>query len=237
MTKCNCKTKAAFDTLVLDNVQFGKNLYKLTLQLSGIGAEVFIKAVPGQFAEFDARFVSLPPADRIPGYLADKARRQMILRRPFSFSRIEPQGEYVIIDVLYLVLGPSTLRLSTLKKDDKLGLIGPLGNGFWVPSNKKLAIIVAGGMGAPPLQHLAAYLKSTHPEMNLVAFAGARSSQDLPFEIRKPLNETELTMVLAEFARHGIQSHISTDDGSLGFKGYVTDSLSHWLAKNPVNRA
>ena len=64
------------------------------------------------------------------------------------------KGGDVFAKLLYLVLGPATLRMTTLSQGDQISIIGPLGRGFWVPEGKTTAIIVAGGMGAPPLQHL-----------------------------------------------------------------------------------
>jgi dihydroorotate dehydrogenase electron transfer subunit len=231
--QCDCKTKAIITAATVANDRVGRHLYKLTLALSGEGARLFAGVVPGQFAQFDLRDVSLPKASEIPPELTDKCRRHTILRRPFSFSRIERQGSQVLVDVLYLVLGPATVRLTTVRPGDEINLIGPLGNGFKILPDKDLAIIVAGGMGAPPLQHLGTWLTQNHPEIKVVAFAGARSRADLPFNLK---GETELTLVLEEFSRHSIESHISTDDGSVGFKGFVTEALENWLRENRINR-
>ena len=82
----------------------------------------------------------------------------------------------VIADVLYLVLGPGSLRMTTLRQGDQINLIGPLGRGFWVPEGKTTAIIVAGGMGAPPLQHLGKFLTTHYPA----------SATSLPLRAQRP---------------------------------------------------
>jgi dihydroorotate dehydrogenase electron transfer subunit len=127
--------------------------------------------------------------------------------------------------------------MTTLKKDDEINLIGPLGRGFRVPEGKTTAIVVAGGMGAPPLQHLAKSLSEKHSNIKIIAFAGAKTKADLPFNLIPTNNKTELSLCLEEFLRLGIESFIATDDGSLGFKGYVTDCLAKWLKKSHLDRS
>jgi dihydroorotate dehydrogenase electron transfer subunit len=143
----------------------------------------------------------------------------------------------VFADVLYLVLGPGSLRMTTLREGDQINIIGPLGRGFWVPEGKTTAIIVAGGMGAPPLQHLGKFLTAHHPHLRVFAFAGAKTKDDLPFSLTQRHDETELSLCLEEFARDGIESFIATDDGSLGFAGYVTDCLVNWLDRTHIDRS
>ena len=108
-----------------------------------------------------------------------------MLRRPFSFSAVRHNGKKTEIDISYHVIGPSTVRLTTLVPGDSLNLIGPLGNGFRIDQSRPIAILIAGGMGSPPIQHLAAYLRSQYPATKVTAFVGARSVDDLPFETGK----------------------------------------------------
>jgi dihydroorotate dehydrogenase electron transfer subunit len=235
-TTCACKSKALITAQVVSNAPMGPRLYRLKLRLTGEGARLFSAFTPGQFAEFDLRNVALPKSAEIPADLADKSMRNLILRRPFSFADVIKHGEDIIADVVYLVLGPGSLRMTTAREGDQINLIGPLGRGFWVPEGKTTAIIVAGGMGAPPLQHLGKHLTLHYPRLHVVAFAGAKTKADLPFSLTTVHSETELSLCLEEFARDGIESFIATDDGSLGFKGYVTDCLATWLHKTHLDR-
>jgi dihydroorotate dehydrogenase electron transfer subunit len=222
--------KALFSAEVISNAAVRHCYYRLNLKLDEDGSRVFADAIPGQFAEFDLSHLSLPGSDDIDENLADIAGRQIILRRPFSFSEVEITASNppaVRIEVLYRVLGPSTLRMTTLKAGDHLSIIGPLGNGFSVPAGKKLAILVAGGMGAPPMQHLAEYLKAAYPDIKVVVFAGARSLDDLPFAVE---TDEHGEHVPVEFARLGDEAHIVTDDGSAGYHGLVTDCAVKWLS-------
>jgi len=231
------KSKAIITAEVVSNAQMGPRFYRLKLKFTGEGAKFFAQFTPGQFAEFDLRNVALPKNTEIPLDLADKSIRHTILRRPFSFADVHAKGDDIFADTLYLVLGPGSLRMTSLRKGDQINLIGPLGRGFWVPDGKTTAIIVAGGMGAPPLQHLGKHLTTHHRHLHVVAFAGARTKHDLPFSLNTVHSETELSLCLEEFAREGIKSFIATDDGSLGSKGYVTDCLANWLHKTHIDKA
>ncbi|MFA6185755.1 MAG: dihydroorotate dehydrogenase electron transfer subunit [Phycisphaerae bacterium] len=212
MEKCTSKKKGIFSTSVLGNEQIGECFYRLSLAIEGKAVEAFSTTKPGQFAEFELSNASLPSVEQIPNELADKALRQIILRRPFSFSDIEIAGNKGKLEVLYCVLGPATLRMKTLAAGDKISLIGPLGNGFSIEREKSLAILVAGGMGVPPLLHLAKELSKSNTKT--IAFVGARSCSQLPCSEIK-----------------NVQTLISTDDGSIGFKGFVTAMLKEWLIK------
>lgn len=213
MEKCTSKKKGIFSASVLANERIGDCFYRLSLAIEGKAAEAFGTTKPGQFAEFELSNASLPSGEQIPNELADKALRQIILRRPFSFSDIEIAGNKGKLEVLYCVLGPATLRMKTLRTGDKISVIGPLGNGFSIEREKTLAILVAGGMGVPPLLHLAKEL-SKSPNTKTIALVGARSGSQLPYREIK-----------------NVKTLISTDDGSMGFKGFVTAMLKDWLVK------
>ncbi len=220
--------RAVFTALVSDNKAVGKDFFSLQLQLNAGAAKVFRNALPGQFAQLDLSRLALPA--EISDELAQQAGRQILLRRPFSFTNIECAGSKVILEILYCVLGPATLRMKTLKPADEINLIGPLGNGFKIFKDKKLAILVAGGTGSPPLQHLAKELKNQCPKMETIVFAGAKTLSQLPYrDIKLEKISKEPSYVLSKFEKHNAKALISTDDGSAGFKGFVTAMLTKWL--------
>ncbi len=224
--------KGSFGAKVLSNKATRKRYWRLNLELDAAGSRLFLHVKPGQFAEFDLAGVSLPPASAIPAELCDAACRQIILRRPFSFSDVKLISDSppaVSVEVLYRIAGPATLRMTTLKPGDRLDIIGPLGNGFSVPSGKSGAILIAGGMGSPPLQHLAEYLRANHPKTDVVVFAGAKSLDDFPFTVQAG---DDGTAVPVEFARLGDRAWVATDDGSAGFHGLVTELAAQWLDEN-----
>ncbi len=124
--------------------------------------------------------------------------------------------------------------MSRLKVGERVDLLGPLGNRFTLPGSDGLAVLVGGGVGIPPMLYLAAALEGR----SAVAFSGATSRDLLPLTIigeQSPAS-IEPSMNLAEFAAHGIPSVVTTDDGTYGFRGYVTDALDRWLDISFGNR-
>jgi dihydroorotate dehydrogenase electron transfer subunit len=231
------KTKAdkgPFDVIVCSHKQIKGRFFRLGLEFTGAGVKAFSQARPGQFAQLDLSEAVLPPAEKMPEDLADTAQRKILLRRPFSFCDVTVEGDKTAVEILYRVVGPATLRMSTLAKGDSISVIGPLGTGFSTPADKKTALLIIGGMGAGPLIHLAKVLTTDCPTTEVFAFAGAKTKEELPFG--KPLDKLAqgVGFSLAEFARYGVQSFMATDDGSAGFAGPVTGCFSDWLKHNEL---
>ncbi len=230
-----CKlAKGVFEAVVSSNKQIGPRFYKLKLTFSGDGAGAFADFKPGQFAELDISSVALPSPGKIPPDLIDESGRNILLRRPFSFTDVTTHGDKIVTDLLYCVVGPASLRMTTLSAGDTISVIGPLGNGYRIPDGKRNALLVAGGMGTPPLQHLAKVLASDHTDIEVTAFAGAKTLRELPFEGRLDEISQQLGFSLPEFARYGIESIMATDDGSAGYKGFVTDCFAQWLEQSDL---
>jgi dihydroorotate dehydrogenase electron transfer subunit len=226
--------KGPFVAAVCANKKIGESFYRLGLGFEGEGGEAFAKAQPGQFAQIDLAYIGLPPAEAIPEDLADASRRKILLRRPFSFCDVIIKDKKTFVDILYCVVGPASLRMMGLSAGDSVSVIGPLGRGFQVPEKKKAALLVAGGMGAGPLIHLAKHLTADWPKLEVTAFAGARTAKKLPFKKRLDEISQELGFSLAEFGSYGIQSLVATDDGSAGYHGLVSDRLWQWLEKDSL---
>jgi dihydroorotate dehydrogenase electron transfer subunit len=215
--------KVSLNAKVCENIEIGPHFYRLKLELDQKATTAFSDVSPGEFVELDLSKLALPAKENIPDDLLDASLRQIILRRPFSFCDVErskgnnPSG--VIVGILYCVVGPATLRMTTLNKGDNVNMIGPLGNGFSVLKGKKYALLVAGGMGAPPLLYLAKTLKMDHTDIDIVSMIGAMTENALPIGAK-------------DFARYTSKQMISTDDGSAGNKGFVTSLLDKWLSDN-----
>ncbi|MDW5549597.1 dihydroorotate dehydrogenase electron transfer subunit [Methanosarcina sp.] len=105
-------------------------------------------------------------------------------------------------------VGEATSKLFELNEGNSFGLRGPFGKGFSLPSEGEKTLVIAGGVGAAPLAPYAEAACNAGSEVHTVL--GARSAGDLLFEER--------------FAKAG-EVYISTDDGSKGTKGFVTDVL------------
>jgi dihydroorotate dehydrogenase electron transfer subunit len=227
--------KGMFDAVVSSNKQIRQRFYRLGLEFSGAGAEVFAKTKPGQFAQLDLSKAAVPTAEKIPEDLQDAAGRKILLRRPFSFCDVSSEKEKTRVDILYRAVGPASLRMAALAKGDSVSVIGPLGNGFLMPADKKMALLIVGGMGAGPLLHLAKALTADYPKVEVIAFAGAKTKAELPFE--KPLDEIsqQVGFSLHEFARFGVESMLATDDGSAGYEGLITDCFLKWLGGRSIS--
>lgn len=128
---------------------------------------------------------------------------QPFLRRPLSVCNIDKKTG--TMSVIYRIVGDGTRRLSLLKKGDIVDCMGPLGTGFKLDAKKPL--LIGGGMGIAPLVYLAEALAPNPVEIIL----GGRNKQELFW--------TDF------FSKSCKQIHITTDDGSLGTKGFATDAL------------
>jgi dihydroorotate dehydrogenase electron transfer subunit len=225
--------RGVFTAAVISNRQVGQRFYKLKLEFSGAAAKAFAGFRPGQFIQLDLSSAAIPSCEKIPEDLADAAKRQVLLRRPFSFTDVTIQRDKTVAELLYRIVGPATLRMTTLSAGGSVSVIGPLGNGFRIVEGKKTAILVIGGMGAPPIQCLAKLLTTSYSDIDVIVFAGAKTADQLPFENKLDEISQQLGFSLPEFARFGVKSQIATDDGSAGYHGLVTDCLEQWLSENP----
>jgi dihydroorotate dehydrogenase electron transfer subunit len=132
-----------------------------------------------------------------------------ILRRPLSIHRVDKTNQ---ISILFAVVGAGTHWLSQRRKGEKLDLLGPLGNGFSVqPASKKL-LLTAGGIGIAPLVFLAQKELGNGKLVKLLL--GARTK-----EVLYP----------KELLPEGIETLLTTEDGSDGEKGKVTDILPKYV--------
>ncbi len=141
-----------------------------------------------------------------------------LLRRPISFHRVFPEGG--MIEFLYRVVGKGTLCLSKCLPGSRIDLIGPLGNGFSLPDRNDPSPVafVAGGIGIAPLCDLLVRLAPGGPDPSSPSrvhlFYGARTASEF--------------LPAAWFGQRGIPVHWSTDDGSFGYRGYVTRMLAEF---------
>jgi dihydroorotate dehydrogenase electron transfer subunit len=224
--------RGIFSAAVTSNRRIGACFGVMHLHFEGAGAKAFAGFRAGQFLQLDVSEVALPPAEEIPPNLRDVAHRSVLLRRPFSFSDVTVKGNVTTAELLYCIVGPASLRMTTLRPGDSTDILGPLGNGFWVPESKKTALLVVGGMGLPPISCLAKSLTAEHADIDAFAFVGAKTAQALPFAGRLDEMSQQLGFSVPVFAKYGIPSSVATDDGSAGRAGLVTDSLIRWLDEN-----
>lgn len=160
-----------------------------------------------------------------------------MLRRAFSIAGLRRSGVGVEVDVIYRVVGTATRWMESLRVSDPVSLLGPMGNCFPISDRKPVAWLVAGGVGLPPMLWLAAALLET--AKNVIAFCGAQTHDLLaltldPTAQPDPSAKTA-TPSAKEFTESGANMVISTDDGSLGFRGYVGSAMAAYHQANPLD--
>jgi dihydroorotate dehydrogenase electron transfer subunit len=221
--------KGIFKATVTSNRRIRECFWTMDLEFTGAGAKAFAGFRPGQFVQVDVSNLGLPADDLIAPDLRDASKRNVLLRRPFSFAEVTAGPDRTTAELLYCVLGPASVRLTTLSRGDSLGVLGPLGDGFSVPQGKRLALLVVGGMGAPPIRCLAKLLKAEYSSTNVIAFVGAKTAQLLPFEGQFDEMPERVDSFVPAFARFAVPSAVATDDGSAGYRGFITERLARWL--------
>ena len=127
------------------------------------------------------------------------------LRRPLSICDQE-DGK---LTVVYKVVGKGTKKLSEMPAGAVLEVLTGLGKGFDPEACKADALLVGGGLGVPPLYLLAKELKARGKKVTAV----------LGF------NKADEIILADEFKRICDEVVISTVDGSVGVKGFVTDAI------------
>lgn len=127
------------------------------------------------------------------------------LRRPISINFVDRQANELWL--LVAAIGDGTRSLARLKAGDKLNCVLPLGNTFTIPSTAtSRVLLVGGGVGVAPLLYFGKELSGRG--FSPVFLLGARSAKDL--------------LLLDEFAKYG-EVCVTTEDGSTGEKGFVTN--------------
>lgn len=135
--------------------------------------------------------------------------RDPILRRPFSLHQTSTSGR---IQILYKVIGRGTELLSRYRQGDALSVFGPLGHGFDIRTDKP-ACLVGGGMGIAPMLFLAKRISRLKNDASKdVIFFGGRTRE-------------EVAPLVDDFKQIGMRHCYATDDGTYGFKGFITDML------------
>ena len=139
---------------------------------------------------------------------------EIYFRRAMSVAGIKPRQREV--EIIFKVLGRGTTLLSQFARGDTVDILGPLGVPFTVPRKSERVIMVAGGVGFPPLFFLATELiRKGFDARRIEYFYGGRSAIDLVE--RKRIKNL------------GVNFHPYTDDGTLGGKGLVTPPVERFV--------
>lgn len=137
-----------------------------------------------------------------------------LLRRPFSIFQVGPDT----FSILYKVVGKGTAALAAMCPGEELNVLAPLGHGFTVPEpGGPTPLLVAGGYGMAAL-----YLLAERSPQPGIVFVGGKRREDILCE--------------AEFRALGWEVRLTTEDGSRGEQGLVTQPLAAELHRNAVGR-
>lgn len=157
--------------------------------------------------------------EMVPGQFVEvkvEGSERTFLRRPISINFVDKEKNELWL--LIQTVGDGTRKLATLKEGDKLNLLFPLGNGFSdVEKNGEEVLLIGGGVGVAPLLEYGKWLNERGAKPSFLL--GARSKSDLL--------EQNL------FRQFG-EVFITTEDGSEGEKGFVTQHSV--LAKRKFDR-
>jgi dihydroorotate dehydrogenase electron transfer subunit len=160
-------------------------------------------------------------------------RSDVLLRRPMSIYDVQsaaggpgrprqPDSSPGILRLLYKVVGRGTRLMSELKPGEKVGLLAPLGHGFFVEEYLPRAheadeiLHVAGGIGIAALLLPAKELAQARLPQRL--FFGGRTKEDL--------------VGAGDFKPFVRATLLATENGSAGYKGFVTRPLEDYLARH-----
>ena len=140
-----------------------------------------------------------------PGQFVNIEIEGLYLRRPISVCDYSQSD----ITLIYKVVGRGTEAMSRMQAGQTLDVLTGLGNGFNADIECHKPLLVGGGVGVPPLYRLA---------KDLIA-RGRKVSVVLGF------NTAAEVFYADEFRALGADVYVSTADGSLGVKGFVTDAI------------
>jgi len=188
--------------LVRENVALARDTYRIRLE----APELARTTRPGQFVML-----------RLPH------RTDPLLGRPFALydTVVDADGSTTGIDILYLVIGKITSILARTRAGECVEAWGPLGNGFPRLEGVRHVGLVAGGIGQTP------FLAYARQLLGQRGYAGEPARQrtgrvSLYYGVRT----RELAAGIDDFQSTGASVHLATDDGTLGFRGVVTQLLA-----------
>jgi|SRR5579862_2868573 len=176
-----------FDARLAENRSLGGGYFVLRLA----GCESLADAKPGQFVMIRGNW-----------------ERDPLLPRAFSLMSVGPDGR---AEVLAKTVGRGTAMLERSLPGAHLNVLGPLGTTFPEPSSDFVDLLVAGGVGLPPIYMQAAWAANHKVASRSEVIYGGRGAPDL--------------VLLNDLRAMGVGLHLTTEDGSVGTKGLVTLAL------------
>ena len=140
-----------------------------------------------------------------PGQFVNIQLTRKFLRRPISVCDYDAQT----LTIVYKVVGKGTEQMASMTAGETLDILTGLGNGYDLAPAGDRPVLLGGGVGVPPLYHLAKRLLALGKEVTVVL--GFNTASEIFYE--------------KEFQALGCKTFVTTVDGSYGKKGFVTDAL------------
>ena len=142
-----------------------------------------------------------------PGQFINILVEGFYLRRPISICDWDDKT----ITIIYKVVGKGTEAMAEMLPGKKLDILTGLGNGFTAKEGSEKPLVIGGGVGAPPMYGVAKHLMEKGAKPTVIL--GFTSKDDVFYE--------------EEFKALGCEVYVTTNDGSYGTKGFVTDVIKN----------
>lgn len=140
-----------------------------------------------------------------PGQFVNIKLDGFFLRRPISVC----DSEEGVLTIIYKVVGEGTEALSRMNAGEKLDLLVGLGNGYDMAKSGNKPLLIGGGVGVPPMYKLCKELLAEGKEVSVILGFNTKSE----------------VFYKDEFEKIGAKVFVTTADGTLGTKGFVTDAF------------
>ena len=154
---------------------------------------------------YEMRLAGDTSAITAPGQFVNIKLEGLFLRRPISVCDWDENG----LTIIYKVVGKGTGQMSRMTEGQELDVLTGLGNGFDTAKCGDHTVVIGGGVGVPPMYGLAKALLKEGKKVT--AILGFNKSSEIFYE--------------DQFKALGAETVITTVDGSVGVKGFVTDAL------------
>lgn len=141
----------------------------------------------------------------------------LVLRRAFAIYRASDKGSAGgLIELVIAPHGQGSKWLASREVHDRVDMVGPLGTSFGIPTEPVRALLVGGGYGSAPLFGLAEILKARGCRVDMVLGASSAGKIYAPLDGKRSVSSMTIT----------------TDDGSAGLHGRVSDALPQIIEEN-----
>ena len=185
-------TARMHDFEVVSNREIADGIFSLVISAPKLASAL----KPGQFVNI-----------AVPGDASS------LLRVPLSYYRAD--AEAGTVELWYAVVGDDTRRLSQMGPGSTSNLLGPGGRGWMVPEGTRKALLVAGGIGVPPV----------------LCLAGMLAGQGVDVDVCLGFGTASKAVGIDEFRSLCDTVDVCTDDGSLGTHGFCTDPAAELLGE------